>query len=232
MRLINKNSRRGIVNLFADFILSKIKKTEKSIIQVTDCGAFMIVNGLTTSNEYLNINDIKNEFKESFGDVLKELEMLDLNTIDVIRYSQDITTIYKGWVIVNKDVFVEEPEPDISEISISSEFPYGYSLDCGRINTYYSHYIMNHMYNLLGVDEVSFYFTNEEDNDEDLKIKIVSDSKINKKSIKSLILDVFDFDMDSFRERLSDYNLIDDILNPNGEKPYLKQDLLEHIILF
>jgi hypothetical protein len=231
MRLINKNSRRGIANLFADFILSKIKRTEKSIIQVTDCGAFMIVNGLTTSNEYLNINEIKNEFKESFGDVLKELEMLDLNTIDVIRYNEDIKPIHKGWVIVNKTTFVEEPDPDISEISISSEFPYGYSLDCGRINTYYSHYIMNHMFNLLGVDEVSFYFTNEEE-DEDLKIKIVSDSKIDKKSIKSLILDVFDFDMDSFRERLSDYNLIDDILNPNRDKPYLKQDLLEHIILF
>lgn len=231
MRLINKNSRRGITNLFADFILSKIKRTEKSIIQVTDCGAFMIVNGLTTSNEYLNINEIKNEFKESFGDVLKELEMLDLNTIDVIRYNEDIKPIHKGWVIVNKNTFVEEPDPDISEISISSEFPYGYSLDCGRINTYYSHYIMNHMFNLLGVDEVSFYFTNEEE-DEDLKIKIVSDSKIDKKSIKSLILDVFDFDMESFRERLSDYNLIDDILNPNRDKPYLKQDLLEHIILF
>jgi len=231
MRLINKNSRRGIANLFADFILSKIKRTEKSIIQVTDCGAFMIVNGLTTSNEYLNINEIKNEFKESFGDVLKELEMLDLNTIDVIRYNEDIKPIHKGWVIVNKNTFVEEPDPDISEISISSEFPYGYSLDCGRINTYYSHYIMNHMFNLLSVDEVSFYFTNEEE-DEDLKIKIVSDSKIDKKSIKSLILDVFDFDMESFRERLSDYNLIDDILNPNRDKPYLKQDLLEHIILF
>jgi hypothetical protein len=231
MRLINKNSRRGITNLFADFILSKIKRTEKSIIQVTDCGAFMIVNGLTTSNEYLDINEIKNEFKESFGDVLKELEMLDLNTIDVIRYNEDIKPIHKGWVIVNKNTFVEEPYPDISEISISSEFPYGYSLDCGRINTYYSHYIMNHMFNLLGVDEVSFYFTNEEE-DEDLKIKIVSDSKIDKKSIKSLILDVFDFDMESFRERLSDYNLIDDILNPNRDKPYLKQDLLEHIILF
>lgn len=231
MRLINKNSRREITNLFADFILSKIKRTEKSIIQVTDCGAFMIVNGLTTSNEYLNINEIKNEFKESFGDILKELEMLDLNIIDVIRYNEDIKPIHKGWVIVNKNTFVEEPDPDISEISISSEFPYGYSLDCGRINTYYSHYIMNHMFNLLGVDEVSFYFTNEEE-DEDLKIKIVSDSKIDKKSIKSLILDVFDFDMESFRERLSDYNLIDDILNPNRDKPYLKQDLLEHIILF
>jgi hypothetical protein len=232
MRLINKNSKRGIVNLFADFILSKINKTEKSIIQVTDCGAFMVVNGLTTSNEYLDINEIKNEFKESFGDTLKELEMSDINTIDVVRYNQDINTIHKGWVMVKKDIFVEEPEPDISEISISSEFPYGYSLDCGRLNTYYSHYIMNHMFNLLGVNEVSFYFTTEEDNNEDLKIKIISDSKIDKKSIKSLILDVFDFNMDSFRERLSDYNLIDDVLNPDGEKPYLKQDLLEHIILF
>ena len=27
MRLINKNSRRGVVNLLADFILSKIDKT-------------------------------------------------------------------------------------------------------------------------------------------------------------------------------------------------------------
>ena len=34
MRLINKNSRRGVVNLLADFILSKIDKKENSIIQV------------------------------------------------------------------------------------------------------------------------------------------------------------------------------------------------------
>ena len=232
MRLINKNSKRGIVNLFADFILSKINKTEKSIIQVTDCGAFMVVNGLTTSNEFLDINEIKNEFKETFKDILKELEMSDINTIDVIRYDQEINTINKGWVMVNKNVFVEDPEPNISEISITSEFPYGYSLDCGRINTYYSHYIMNHMYSLLGVDEVSFYFTTEEDSNEDFKIRVVSDSTIDKKSIKSLILDVFDFNMDLFKEQLSDYNLIDDILSPDGEKPYLKQDLLEHIILF
>jgi hypothetical protein len=232
MRLINKNSKRGIVNLFADFILSKIKKTEKSIIQVTDCGPFMVVNGLTTSNEYLNINEIKNEFKESFSDLLKDLEMSDINTIDVISYNQDINTIHKGWVMVNKKVFVEEPEPEISEISISSEFPYGYSLDCGRLNTYYSHYIINHMFNLLGVDEVSFYFTTEQDESEDIKIKIISNSNVDKKSIKSLILDVFDFNMETFRDCLSDYNLIDDILNPDGEKPYLKQDLLEHIILF
>tara|TARA_R110000868_G_scaffold144163_2_gene362995 strand:- start:1051 stop:1317 length:267 start_codon:yes stop_codon:yes gene_type:complete len=88
------------------------------------------------------------------------------------------------------------------------------------------------MFNLLDVDEVSFYFTTEQDTHEDLKIKIISNSKINKNSIKSLILDVFDFDLTNFKSRLDTYNLIDDILDPEGEKPYLQQDMLEHIILF
>jgi len=43
MRLINKNSRRGVVNLFSEFVLSKINKTENSIIQVTDCGPFSLL---------------------------------------------------------------------------------------------------------------------------------------------------------------------------------------------
>jgi hypothetical protein len=88
------------------------------------------------------------------------------------------------------------------------------------------------MFNLLGIDEVSFYFTTEQNDDEDFKIKVISNSKVDKKSIKSLILDVFDFDLTNFKSRLGSYNLIDDILDPEGEKPYLKQDMLEHIILF
>lgn len=231
MRLINKNSKRGVVNLFADFILSKIDKTEKSIIQVTDCGAFMVVNGLTTSEDLLDILKLKEEFVESFSDILKPLEITDINIIDVIRYNQEINSINKGWVMINRDHFKEETEP-INEISISSEFPYGYSLDCGRLMTYYSHYIINHMFNLLMVDDVSFYFTTEQNDDEDYKIKVLSNSKVDKKSIKSLILDVFDFDLTTFKSRLDSYNLMDDILDPEGEKPYLQQDMLEHVILF
>jgi hypothetical protein len=231
MRLINKNSKRGVVNLFADFILSKIDNSHKSIIQVTDCGAFMVVNGLTTSEDLLDILNLKQEFVERFSDILTPLEITDINIIDVIRYNQDINAINKGWIMINKSHFKEELDP-ISEISISSEFPYGYSLDCGRLMTYYSHYIFNNMFNLLGIDEVSFYFTTEQNDDEDFKIKVISNSKVDKKSIKSLILDVFDFDLTNFKSRLGSYNLIDDILDPEGEKPYLKQDMLEHIILF
>jgi hypothetical protein len=231
MRKINKNSRRGIVNLLADFILTRIDKKENSIIQVTDCETFFVINGQTTSETVLDVEKIKTDFSEWFGDILKDVGIEKINTIDVIRYGQEINNIEKGWINVNKEVFIEEPEP-IYELAITSEFPYGYSHNCGRLMTYYSHYIFNHMYSLMGTDEVKFYFTKEEDEDEDLKIKIVSDSKIDNKSIKSLILDVFSFDLKEFEEKVKDYDLLQDILFPGKEKPYLKQDMLEHVILF
>jgi hypothetical protein len=231
MRKINKNSRRGIVNLLADFILTRIDKKENSIIQVTDCESFFVINGQTTSETVLDIEKIKTDFSEWFGDILKEVGIEKINTIDLIRYGQEINNIEKGWVNVNKDLFVDEPEP-IYEIAVTSEFPYGYSLNCGRLMTYYSHYIFNHMYSLLNVYEVKFYFTKEMDVHEDLKIKVVSDSRIKQHSIKSLILDVFSFDLKEFEEKIKDYDLLQDILFPGKEKPYLKQDMLEHVILF
>ena len=135
MRKINKNSRRGIVNLFADFILTRIDKKENSIIQVTDCESFFIINGQTTSKTILNIDQIKTDFYEWFGDVLKEVGIEKINTIDIIQYDQKINNIEKGWINVSKDLFVEEPEP-IYELVVTSEFPYGYSLNCGRLMTY------------------------------------------------------------------------------------------------
>jgi len=231
MRKINKNSRRGIVNLLADFILTRIDKKENSIIQITDCEAFMVIHGQTTSEEVLDMEKIKNDFFEWFKDILDEVGITNINTIDVIRYGQDIKNIEKGWVSVNKEVFVEEPEP-IHELNVSSEFPYGYSLNCGRLMTYYSHYVFNHMYSLMGVDDVKFYFTKEEDENEDFKIKIVSDTKYNKDIIKSLVLDVFSFDLEDFKDYVKDYDLLQDILFPWKDKPYTKQDKLEHVIVF
>ena len=52
------------------------------------------------------------------------------------------------------------------------------------------------------------------------------------KTIKSLILDVFDFDLEDFSNRMESYDLTQDILDPEGEKPYLVQDRLEDVIIF
>ena len=55
---------------------------------------------------------------------------------------------------------------------------------------------------------------------------------LDKNIIKSLILDLFDFDLEDFKTKVDGYNIIQDILDPMGEKPYLIQDRLEDVIVF
>ena len=159
MRKLEKNTRRYFVNLFADYILSKFDKSENTIIQVTDFENFVVVNGQTTSSNVLEMLELKSEFIESNKELFNSLNKKDLNVIDIIKYDQEITDLKRGWINVNKSLYVDQHDP-ISEINISSEFPYGHSLGCGRSIVYYSQYMFNHMYSLLNVDQVYLYYTN------------------------------------------------------------------------
>ena len=230
MRKLEKNTRRYFVNLFADDILSKFDKKDNTVIQVTDCETFVVVNGQTTSKEVLDLNELKTEFIELNKELFNSLKKEDINIIDIIKYDQEITDVSKTWITVNKSLYVTEYEP-ILEINISSEFPYGHSLGCGRGIFYYSHYIFNQMYSLLGVDQLSFRYSSELNEDEDYKIKVVCDSQIPKQTIESLVLDCFDMDLSEFKERLSDYNFTNDITDQSLDKPYLIQDRLKDIVL-
>jgi hypothetical protein len=230
MRKLEKNTRRYFVNLFADYILSKFDKLENTIIQVTDFENFVVVNGQTTSSNVLEMLELKSEFIESNKELFNSLGKKDLNVIDIIKYDQEITDLKRGWINVNKSLYVDQHDP-ISEINISSEFPYGHSLGCGRGMFYYSHYIFNHMYSLLGVDKLYFHYSSEFDENEDYDIKVVSDSRYSKSQITNLVLDVFDMDITEFKERLLNYNFTEDITNPSLDKPYLVQDRLIDVVL-
>ena len=230
MRKLEKNTRRYFVNLFADYILSKFDKSENTIIQVTEFENFVVVNGQTTSSNVLEMLELKSEFIESNKELFNSLDKKDLNVIDIIKYDQEITDLKRGWINVNKSLYVDQHDP-ISEINISSEFPYGHSLGCGRGMFYYSHYIFNHMYSLLGVDKLYFHYSSEFDENEDYDIKVVSDSRYSKSQITNLVLDVFDMDITEFKERLLNYNFTEDITNPSLDKPYLVQDRLIDVVL-
>jgi len=230
MRKLEKNTRRYFVNLFADYILSKFNKSENTIIQVTDFENFVVVNGQTVSTNVLDMSELKSEFIKSNKDLFKSLDKEDLNIIDIIKYDQEIPNFKKGWIRVNKSLYVEQEDP-ISEINISSEFPYGHSLGCARGMYYYSHYIFNHMYSLLGVDNLYFHYSSHLNHNEDYKIKVVSESNYSKDQIISLVLDVFDMDLTEFNQKLSNYNFTEDITNQSLDKPYLAQDRLKDVIL-
>jgi len=231
MRKLDVNTRRGVVNLFADFILSKIDKKENSIIQVTDCGPFMVINGVTSSSVLLDIDKIKKDFSSWFGDKAPDFELDKINTIDVINYENEVEEFKSGWFDLNKDVFLDR-EINYDELVVCSEFPYGYSYGCGRLPYYYSHYIFNHIYSLMNVDNVKFFYTTEQNDDEDFKIDIVSDSRFNKDEILSLVLDVFDFDLGEFENKIDKYEFYQDVVFQNKDKCYLTQDRLKDVIIF
>ena len=62
MRYINPNSRRGIVNKLADYILNQIDNSQTTRLQVTDFKTFYVVNGNTDSDKVLDLSVIKESF--------------------------------------------------------------------------------------------------------------------------------------------------------------------------
>jgi hypothetical protein len=272
MKYINEISNRGIVNLFADFLVKEINKTNNYdvVIEVTDCGKFFLVNGMTNSDKVLDMITVKETFVESYKSLLKNFGYENINIIDLIVYNRDLKKkkVYTfdfydskrpsyHWDVSNN--LIDNPQPkfnsitynnrleyelDYSEddtsnldyftyapLNITSEFPHGYSLSMGRQEYYYSEYICNHLFDVILTSKLSFkYSSNKVDDDNQIDIK--SMSLFPKKDIISMVLDVFDFDMLVFNDKIKDYDIMEDITNPFGNKPWLVKDRIKDLILF
>jgi len=272
MKYINENSNRGLVNLLSDYIVNLINKDHQYdvVIEVTDCGKFFIVNGMTNSDKVLDMVKVKETFLETHKSLLTNFGYENVNIIDLIMYDRDLKKktdytfdfynserpIYHNNIIVN---ILELPQPkfnsitynnrleyelDYSEddtsnleyytyspLNISSEFPHGYSFSMGRQELYYSEYICNQLFNIILTDKITFKYSSVKV-DEDNQIDVTSNSIYPKKDIVSMVLDVYDFDMLVFNDKIKDYDIMEDITNPFGDKPWLVKDKLKDLILF
>lgn len=276
MRYINPNSRRGIVNKLADYILNQIDKSQTTRLQVTDFKTFYVVNGNTDSDKVLDLSVIKESFYKENKEVLTSLGVKQINLIDIIEYKQPIGQLDYYFDLYNSERplyhqhTINELRSDLRGryqqshlnsinytnrlelefdypcnytnlntynttefMSVSSEFPYGYSLNMGRLDLYYSEYVSNHLFTPLVTDRLEFMITKQKDDKEDLTISVNSNSIYSKEKVKSLILDVFDFNLGKFQSKfLENYNLSTEIDNQLSSKPWLVKDRSSDIILF
>jgi hypothetical protein len=272
MKYINENSNRGIVNLFADYIVNQINKDKQYdvVIEVTDCGKFFIINGMTNSDKILDLVKVKDTFLESYKPLLSKFGYYTINIIDLIIYNNKLSkksdytfNFYNSnrpiyhYELINTLIDNNQPkfnsitytnrleyELDYSEddtsnldyytyapLNISSEFPHGYSLSMGRQELYYSEYICNQLFDVILTDKLTFKYSSVKV-DEDNQIDIKTTTLFPKKSIISMVLDVFDFDMLVFNDMIKDYNITDDLLKPFDKKPWLVRDKIKDLILF
>ena len=137
MKYINENSNRGLVNLFSDYIVNKINKDKQYdvVIEVTDCGKFFVVNGMTNSDKILDMVNVKESFLESYKSLLTNFGYENVNVIDLIMYGNELSKkdeytfdfynssrpLYHRNLISE---LVENPQPKFNSISYNSRLEY------------------------------------------------------------------------------------------------------------
>jgi hypothetical protein len=245
MTIKKPNSRIFLVNLFADFILSKIPNTEDSIIKIVDCKNFFVVKGKTSSKDLLNLSEITKEFSTKFSKYIIENKIT--HTIDLIEYDQDLKpyqdltfTFHNSencsYHYKQIDAFKEKEstyeyvhflnEISDEEFIAQSEFPHGHSLSQGRLLYYYGKHIM---YNIPPTYPVSYLTFNLSTNKNEESEPLFS---VNKNEIlTSAILDVFDFDMTWLETEIKKVDWSIELTNPLEDYDFLKKIVDGFIII-
>lgn len=120
----------------------------------------------------------------------------------------------------------------MSPLTISSHFPFGYSLSAGKTKLYYCEYICNQLFSILNTNRIMFKITNSINENGDLDIEILTDSQYFDGDVKSMVLDIFDFNLTKFKtDYLKDYDFIQEIKNPFELKPWLNKDKVRELMI-
>lgn len=262
MKLINLNSKKGVINLFADYVLKRFDKQSETIIQVTDFNHFFIVNGVTNTTTVLDLSIIKDEFISEYQSLLKDVGYDEnLSIMDLIKYGDNIEketsiecdfydserniypTSLNDYKFTSNEIYSVYYDKTLehetkrgyksivrgfhqSPLQITSEFPHGYSLSMGRTLLYYSEYIAHNIMSSFICNKINILlFNNKNENDEQNIVIDCYDFLISENYIKSLILDVFDFNFESFNKKIETYDICDDIKKPTEGKPWLVKDV-------
>jgi hypothetical protein len=251
MTIKKKLSRIFIINLFADFIISKIPHEEQSIINLVDCKNFILVKGKTTSKTLLNLSDISKEFSDKFSEYLSDNKIT--HTIDLIEYDQHMIPLdelsytyhntdncsyhHKQIDHFNKkniscyyDYFIKEF--DDSSLLVCSEFPHGYSLGQGRLLYYYGKHIFYNIPPTYPVTTLTFNLSTKKDKDESPIFSVYNNSfESEDETIQSWALDNFDFNMDWLSTEMEKLDWTTEIINPFQEYEFIKKRNGDFVII-
>jgi hypothetical protein len=243
MILKNTDSRILIINLFSDFILSKIPHNEETIIKVVDCTNFFIIKGKTSYNQVLDLTIILDEFLKKYEDNLGKVKLT--HTVDLIEYDVKMNIpnyfefVYHNTIncsyhhkqiesYENKkssydynQIITEITDEDMVSVS---EFPHGYSLGQGRLHYYYGKHIFYSIPTNYPVNTLIFSMSKNKTEDGESIFSVRSSiSNSMDVTLTSAILDVFDFDMSWLEKEIKKVDWSLELLNPLDEYDFIKK---------
>lgn len=247
MILKKHNSRVYTVNLFADFILSKIPHEEETIITVADCKNFMVVKGKTTHKEILDLFSLCHEFNEKYNPTYPISHTIDLIEYDSKMSEQSkltftlhksdncsyhesqINLFSKGEVSYDFEYLPIEINDDL--LITTSEFPHGYSLGQGRLLYLYGKHIFYSIPSNYPISSLTFSLSTEKNEDNENIISVVnSNTQKEDDVLKSAILDVFDFNTSLLQSEIKKVDWSIELTNPLEEYSFIKKINKDFII--
>lgn len=97
---------------------------------------------------------------------------------------------------------------------------------------YYSEYICNQLFSSLKTDKITFKISDIKDDNGDLDIQVVSSSPYLTEQVRSMVLDVFDFNIKRFvNTTLKKYDLSKEIDTQLETKPWLVKDRISELYI-
>jgi hypothetical protein len=191
------------LNLLSEFILKKYKSKD-TLLEICDCQNFIIVKGFTTESEVIPLNSVVSEFSQKYEQYPIK------STIDLIEYKSDLSSPKKFKFFFGKKLHKED------SLFSTSEFPYGYSNNQGKLLYFYFKHIVDRIPTNYPFTWIIFNVEVSEKNEIDFTIE---DDYLNNNGdiLKSAILDCFDFNLTVFESILNKMDLEKYILNPSEE---------------
>lgn len=191
------------LNLLSEFILKKYKSKD-TLLEICDCQNFIIVKGFTTESEVIPLNSVVSEFSQKYEQYPIK------STIDLIEYKSDLSSPKKFKFFFGKKLHKED------SLFSTSEFPYGYSNNQGKLLYFYFKHIVDRIPTNYPFTWIIFNVEVSEKNEIDFTIE---DDYLNNNGdiLKSAILDCFDFNLTDFEYILNKMDLEKYILNPSEE---------------
>lgn len=218
----------NINNLFAEYIVRKFDDDCLSQVEVVDFQNFLVIKGKTNSKEILELSKMKSELVDSFSGTENEFSIG--NTIDLIDYDAKISSPKKMSFDFYNNTNPSKEKCETKKISLisKSDFPYGYSFDMGKSRYYYAKKIAYNLQAKYQWDKITIDLP-EPFNENDFNI-FVDNCNTPDESIKSAILDAFDFNYIGLMKKLEKSEWSKPLFNIDYEFEILKE-LNKNLIL-
>jgi hypothetical protein len=224
MRKYKLNSRQGLCNFFAEYMVEEISQNGKhdTMISVSDCESLILIKGFTKREDIIDVKDIINKFISKYSSEFTFTNLQKINTLDIVSFNEE-KKFKERKLTFHFERDVQLPKFDMNVVNspiVTSEFPYGYSKNYLKNLYLYLEYIIYNVQDHFGYTFIEI--TVEESNGGGVKISdILSNSVYPPTVLKSIIYDNFEMNVSEINELIKEQDLVKELSYSIQNSPWL-----------